>query len=178
VRYGLRRRGPKKIQRALIHPKNKEIQRLVSALASTPEVHRYSEILGDEMVTSIKGRYAQKLEGERTKNAQNEQHMRNQNDNLHPELQRQGSMQELGSESAQRGDMQIKALEIESQERKKELTRMRNELKKRVEPKRQRTVYSKENAPTNSRVEQISAPQPKVSKSGRPVKPSRRARGD
>jgi hypothetical protein len=54
---------------------------------------------------------------------------------------------------------------------------MRNELKKRVEPKRQRTVYSKENAPTNSRVEQISVPQPIVSKSGRQIKISRRAQG-
>ena len=58
-----------------------------------------------------------------------------------------------------------------------EITKLRNELKKRVEPKRQRTVYSKENAPTNSRVEQMFVPQAIVSKSGRQIKLSRRAMG-
>jgi hypothetical protein len=89
-------------------------------------------------------------------------------------------LQESGSELAQRGDMHRKALVIQNREQKKEITMLRNELKKRVEPKRQRTAYSKENAPTNSRVEQISVPHPIywyyiVSKSGRQVNPSRRA---
>jgi hypothetical protein len=96
---------------------------------------------------------------------------------LRHEKVRLQQLQESRFESAQREDMQIKALEIQNREQEKEITRLRNKLKKRVEPKRQRTVYSKENAPTNSRVEQISVPQPIVSKSGRQVKPSRKALG-
>jgi hypothetical protein len=160
-----------------IHPKNEEIQRLVSAQASAPEVHRYSEMLGNEIITSIKCSCLQNLEDERTKNAQNELHLRIQNDNLHAELKKQDSMQERGSELAQRGEMHRKALEIQNREQKKEITRLRNELKKRVEPKRQRTVYSKENGPTNSRVEQTFVPQSIVTKSGRQIKLSRRAMG-